>query len=175
MRPSDATVNHAKTVASAVNIATWGIARRGPCAPVDLLIMIGAMAFIVLLMRIANPTTAWERHVQVYLVIVPMSKNPHLKNARVYDAHQTLNAKPLMESVLVSPDTAVNKQTVLQQTWLCQKGVKVCNAPKIRTVKPTIASLDAAKRSISHRPPPRPRLRPLHLFQTHHQLKLRFQ
>ena len=82
MRPSDATVNHAKTVASAVNIATRGIARRGPCAPVDLLIMIGAMAFIVLLMRIANPTAAWERHVPT-IDGVPLSKNPHLTNARV--------------------------------------------------------------------------------------------
>jgi hypothetical protein len=82
MRPTDATVNHAKKGASAVNIATRGIARRMPCAPADFLIMIGAMAFIVLLMRIAHPKTAWERHV-VTLIGVPLSKNPHLTNARV--------------------------------------------------------------------------------------------
>ena len=75
-------VNHAKTRASAVNIATRGIAHRITRVPVDSLMMNGAMAFIVLLRRIANPKAAWERHVPT-IVRVPLRKNPPLINARV--------------------------------------------------------------------------------------------
>lgn len=75
-------VNHAKTRASAVNIATRGIAHRITRAPVDSLMMNGAMAFIVLLGRIANPTGAWDRHVPT-IARVPLRKNPSLINARV--------------------------------------------------------------------------------------------
>jgi hypothetical protein len=90
---------------------------------VESLIIIDAMAFIALLPRIAK-ITAWARHV-VDKVVVLLRKKPLLKNARLSDACQTLSAKPLMESALVSPDTAVPKPTALQQTWLSQRGVKV--------------------------------------------------
>ena len=56
---------------------------------------------------------------------MPPKKKRPLTNARLSDAFQTLNAKPLMGSALVSKDSAVLKQTALQQTWLRRKGVKV--------------------------------------------------
>ena len=93
-----------------------GIARRMPRAQVESLIIIDAKAFIALLERIAK-TTAWARHVAVK-VVVPLRKKPLLTNAKLSNACQTLSAKPLMESALVFPDTAVQKSTALQQTWL---------------------------------------------------------
>jgi hypothetical protein len=146
---------------------------------VESLIISGAMAFIVLLTRIAIPitdTTAWDRHVAP-IKVVPLRKRPFLTNAKLSDAYQTLSAKPLMESALVSSDIAVPNPTARQQKRLCQRGVKVCHAITILNAKPKIASLESAKRSIFHQAPhrPRPRTRHLNLFQTHHQLKLRFQ
>ena len=77
--------------------------------------MNGAMAFIVLLTQIVNLATVRVRHVAP-LADVHLRKKPSLKNARVSDAYQTLSAKPLMESALVSPDTAVTKLIARQLT-----------------------------------------------------------
>jgi hypothetical protein len=58
-------------------------------------------------------------------VDVHLRKKLSLTNARLSDVCQALSAKPLMESALASPDTAVPNPTAHQQTWLRQKGVKV--------------------------------------------------
>jgi hypothetical protein len=107
--------------------ASRGIARLGPCAQVESLIIRGAKAFIVLLTIIAIPNSAWDRHVAADLV-VPLRKKLFLTNAKLSDAYQTLSAQPLMESTLVSKDIAVPNPTARQQIWLSQRGVKVCHA-----------------------------------------------
>ena len=56
-------------------------------------------------------------------VDVPLRKKPTLTNARVSDACQNLSAKPLMESAIVSPDTAVTALSALHLLWHRHKGV----------------------------------------------------
>ena len=71
-----------------------------------------------------------------------------------------------MESALVSPDTVALSRDALQLTWLCRKGAKVWHARTIRSVHPTIASLESAKSSMSHQAPHRAPNRTLNLSQT---------
>ena len=84
---------------------------------------------------------------------MPLPKKPPLTNVRLSGACQTLSAKNSMESALVSPDTVALSRDALQLTWLCRKGAKVWHAHTIRSVHPTIASLESAKSSMSHQAP----------------------